>query len=134
MLVAEISVKLGLIPPGDKEITSEAPSGDKESPFGEDGSPSGTDRRRKDTMTSGIERRRGGSRRVCKSGIFRREGRDGMSGMVGRLIGNFGIDGSCSVSSDSNSNVESISSASTCCSRLEVTSNVQTSKSNYLSD
>ena len=34
ILVAEISVKLGsIIPPGDEEITSEAPSGDKVSPL-----------------------------------------------------------------------------------------------------
>ena len=116
MLVAEISVKLGSILPGDEEITSEAPSGDKESPSGEDGSPSGTEGRRKNAIASGTEGRRGGS------------------GMVGRLIGKFRIDGSCSVSSDSNSNVETILSASTFRSRLEVTSDVQTSASNSPSE
>ena len=42
MLEVERSVKFGLIPPGDEEITSETPSGDKVSPSGDDGSPSGT--------------------------------------------------------------------------------------------
>ena len=70
MLVAEIYVKLGsIIPPGDEEITSEAPSGDKVSPSGDDGSPSGTEGRRKDTIASGTEGRRGGSGIVGKSGI-----------------------------------------------------------------
>ena len=44
ILVVEISVKLGsIIPPGDEEFTSEAPSGDKVSPSDDDGSPSGTE-------------------------------------------------------------------------------------------
>ena len=45
MLVAEISVKFGMIPPGDEETTSEAPSEDDGTPSGDDGSPSGTEGR-----------------------------------------------------------------------------------------
>ena len=77
MLVAEISVKSGIIPPGDKETTSKAPSGD-------DGSPSGTEGRQKDAIASGNEGRRGGSGTVGKLG---KEGRDG------RFVGKFRIDG-----------------------------------------
>ena len=124
ILVAEISKKFGLIPPGDKESTSEAPSGDKESPSGDNKSPSGTKDRQKEAISSGIEGGRARSGRVGKSGISGREGRDGRSGRVGRLIGKSGIDGSCSESSDSNSNLVTISSASTYHSRFEVTSNV----------
>ena len=43
MLEDERSVKFGLIPPGDEEIASETPSGDKVSPSGDDRSPSGTE-------------------------------------------------------------------------------------------
>ena len=130
MSVAEISKKFGLIPPGDKESTSEAPSGDKESPSSNNGSLSGTEGRQKEAIASGTEGGRGRSGRVGKSGISGREGRDGRSGRLGRLIGNSGIDGSCTKSSDLNSNVETISFTSTCRSRLEVTSDVQTSASN----
>ena len=141
MLVAEISVKLGMIPRGDKETTSEAPSGD-------DGSPSGTEGRRKDAIALGNEGRSGGSGTVGKIG---REGRDGRLvgrfgidgrlvgrfGIDGRLVGRFGIDGndrSCKVFSVSVSKVGTISSASTCLSRLEPTSDDQTSASKSLSE
>ena len=40
MLVAEISLKFGMIPLGDKETTSEAPSGDDGSPSACKGTPS----------------------------------------------------------------------------------------------
>ena len=69
MLIAEISIKLGSILPGDKEYTFEAPSGDKESPSGDNGSPSKTEGRRKDAISSGTEGRRGGSGTVGKSRI-----------------------------------------------------------------
>ena len=134
MLVAEISVKFDMIPPGDEEITSEAPSGDKVSPSDDDGSPSGTEGRRKDAIALGTEGRRGSSGIDGKSGIDGREGSVGRSGSVGRLVGRFGIDGSWCVSSDSNSNVETISSASICHSRLEVTSKAQTSASSSPSE
>ena len=131
MLVAEISVKFGMIPPRDKETTSEAPSGD-------DGSPSGTEGRRKDAIALGNEGRSGGSGTVGKIG---REGRDGRLvgrfGIDGRLVGRFGIDGndrSCKVFSVSVSKVGTISSASTCLSRLEPTSDDQTSASKSLSE
>ena len=43
MLEDERSVKFGLIPPGDEEIASETPSGDKVSLSSDDRSPSGTE-------------------------------------------------------------------------------------------
>ena len=94
ILVVEISVKLGTNPPGDEEFTSEAPSGDKVSPSDDDGSPSGTEGRRKDAIASGTEGRRGSSGTVGKSGMDGREGSVGSSGSVGRPVDRFGIDGS----------------------------------------
>ena len=128
MLEVERSVKFGLIPPGDEEITSETPSGDKVSPSGDDGSPSGTEGSKKEAMASGTEGGRG------RSGRVDRDGGDSRSRSVGRLVGNAGIEGSCTESFDSNSNVETISLASTCRSRLEVTSEVQISASNSPSE
>ena len=138
MLVVEISVKFGIIPPRDEETTSETPSRDNGSPSACDGTPPGTEGRRKDAIASGNEGRRGGSGTVGKLG---REGRDdrlvGRFRIDGRLVGRFGIDGndgSCRVFSVSVSKVGTISSASTCLSRLELTSNDQKSASNSPSE
>ena len=125
MLEDERSVKFGLIFPKDEGMASETPSGDKASPSGDDRSPSGTEESQKEAIASGTEGGRG------RSGIV---GRDGRSGSVGGLMGNAGIEERCAESSDSNLNVETISSASTCFSRLEVTNESQTPASNSPSE
>ena len=94
ILVVEISVKLGIIPPGDEEFTSEAPSGDKVSPSDDDETPSGTEGRRKDAIASGTEGRRNSSGIVGKSGMDGREGSVGIAGSVGNPVERFGIEGS----------------------------------------
>ena len=101
------------------------------SPSGDDRSPSGTEGSQKEAIASGTEGGRGRSGIGGRSGIV---GRDGRSGSVDGLMGNAGIEGRCAGSFDSNSNVETISSASTCLSRLEVTSESQTSASNSPSE
>ena len=95
MLEVGRSVKFGLVPPGDEVSTS-----------GDDRSPSGTEGSRKEAMASGTEGGRDISGRV---------GRDSRSKSVGRMVGNAGIEGSCTKSFDSNSNFETISLVSTCC-------------------
>ena len=108
VLENEGSVKFGLISPGDKDIFSESRSRDKGSPSDDNGSPSGTEGSKKETRASGTEGGRGRSGRVDG------DRGDSRSRSVGRLVGNAGIEESCTESFDSNSNIETISLASTC--------------------
>ena len=127
MLVGEIS-KLLVLPPGD-EIS---PSGEDETPSDCEGTPSRDKGIRKDATASGIEGSEGmgGSSNVVDEGSSgiggsgRSPGREGMEG----------IGGSCNVFSESVVNVGSISSASICRSRLELTREAQTSASNTPSE
>ena len=120
MLVVEISELV--LPPGD-EIS---PSGEDETPSGCEGTPSRDEGSRKDATASGIEGSEGmrGNSNVDDEGSCRTPGSKGM----------VGIGGSCNVFGDSVVNVGSISSASTCCSRLELTREAQTSASNTPSE
>ena len=112
MLVGEIPELV--LPPGD-EIS---PSGEDETPSGREGTPSQDKGSRKDATASGIEGREG------MGGSCRTPGSEGM----------VGIGGSCNVFGNSVVNVGSISSASTCRSRLELTREAQTYASNTPSE
>ena len=98
----------GKILPGDDE----SPSGEEDSPSGCDKTPSVTEGRRKDATASGNK---------------------GIEGKIGVGIGySTGIVGSCKVLSVEN--VGSISSASMCFSRFELTREDHTSESNSPSE
>ena len=126
MLVGEISELV--LPPGDKI----SPSGEDETPSGCEGTPSREEGIQKDATASGIE----GSEGMGGSSNVEDEGSSGIEGS-GRSPGSEGIEGiggSCNVSAESVVKVGSISSASTCRSRLELTREAQTSASNTPSE
>ena len=126
MLVGEISELV--LPPGDEIF----PSGEDETPSGCEGTPSRDDGIRKDATASGIV----GSEGIGGSSNVEDEGNSGIggSGRSPESEGMEGIGGCCNVSGESVVKVGSISSASTCRSRLELTREAQTSASNTPSE
>mmetsp|Transcript_13537 Transcript_13537/g.14871 ORF Transcript_13537/g.14871 Transcript_13537/m.14871 type:complete len:131 (+) Transcript_13537:817-1209(+) len=125
MLVGDEISEL-VLPPGDEV----SPSGEDEAPSGREGTPSRDEGIRKDATASGIVGSEGigGSSSEDDDGSSGIGGRDSSPGSEG-IGGKEGICGSCNVSVESVVKVGSISSASTCRSRLEVTREAQTSAS-----
>ena len=127
MLLVVISVKLGIIPPDNKETASEIPSRDDGCPSAYNGTPSETEGRQKDAIALDNE---------CRGGVYWTVGRSEKKRRVGRvgIDGNDGIDDSCRVLSVSVSKVGIISSTLMCLSRLEITREDQTFTSNSPSE